>query len=207
MNEFDDLRDFMVERIGNWLEKMPEAIRTDVYAASLFIDEQGVEIIFSLNTNSRIKAAMAGQAGMPVIPALGLTGLPSDEAEAKWNYAFWLQNPNVRFLSPEGSQDAELWEMVLKKNSLPASDEEYEELDEEDLDRVDQKRLELMAELAIAVSMKLHQDMILQKTLKKVVPVLVHQLEYYDLTLKWTTAANPPGVAAEFNEYMSCAEC
>ena len=50
----------------------------------------------------------------------------------------------------------------------------------------------------VRLARHLHAIGLIDKTFGRPIPVLVHELEYYDAIADQAAAANPPGVAADF---------
>src|SRR3954447_4615218 len=90
-------------RVISALEATSLDVASDVYVVSLFVydeedDPRYPTITVGFNTESRV-ASTAGDA--------------SDEDEARWNFAFWLQNElaviGARKLDPEGAELRAQW--------------------------------------------------------------------------------------------------
>ncbi|MGI4865829.1 MAG: hypothetical protein ACRYFZ_18035 [Janthinobacterium lividum] len=123
----------------------------------------------------------------------------SGEAEAKWNYAFWLQN---ELASIGGETDTQLaaWFQLTPYYYSQAENEaadEDEALFDKLLSQGEQFDNEFV-EISISLIQQLFSEGIISDTFGKNIPVLLHELEYYDKPLAWTKRANPPGVADEF---------
>lgn len=52
--------------------------------------------------------------------------------------------------------------------------------------------------LCVQLARDLHASELIHRVLGRPVPVLVHELEYYEDIARWAEAANPPGVADDF---------
>jgi hypothetical protein len=128
---------------------------------------------------------------------------PTDEAEARWNYAFWLQNELAVIgdstRDPVGAQLRDQW---IKDSGLWFDEPEAAPVDAPDAwdavepmaDQITQRFVQACVQLAN----QLHADGLIQKIFGRPVPVLVHEVEYYDAIADQAEAANPPGVAADF---------
>ncbi len=86
--------------------------------------------------------------------------------EAKWNYAFWLQN----------------------------------EL-EDKLDEQDKQMQSVFMDIIVSVVKELHQRGVVKEQIGIDVPIIVHELEYYDLPIDWTIRSNPKPLIDEFLEF------
>lgn len=56
--------------------------------------------------------------------------------------------------------------------------------------------------LCVDVARRLHDDGAVQRWSGRPVPVLVHELEYYEAIAEQTRAANPPGLADDFCSWV-----
>jgi len=187
----ESLTEWITAHIQRRLREMPPQLAKDVYAISLYIDVAEQEITFSVNTNSQVELALAGK-------SKGY-GLPSGEQEARWNYAFWMQEPGSRFLTPPGSEDAKLWNSILEELGF----HQYSEKDDFDIEGYEIGVAKALSELCIKVSRALHASGIIQEVFHRDVPIIVHQLEYDDAIADITESANPAGVSAEFVAWVT----
>ncbi|AYC36345.1 hypothetical protein DWG14_00554 [Streptomyces griseorubiginosus] len=48
----------------------------------------------------------------------------------------------------------------------------------------------------------LHTNGVIERSVGRTVPVIVHELEYYEAIARQTETANPPGVADEFTAWV-----
>jgi len=177
-----DLKD----AVSSAIKTLPPDDRSDVYALSFFIyDEEDDPRIPTLtlgyNTTAKWQSSVSEA---------------SSSAEAKWNYAFWLQNTVLQF----GHSHTPSFPLVrewIESLSLSYTDQE----EDDDFERC----LELgyritshFVEGAVAVASDLHSTSILQDTFGRPVPILVHSLEYHDQIANQNRRANPGGTADEF---------
>lgn len=120
--------------------------------------------------------------------------------EAKWNYAFWLQNE----IGTIGGTDRNL-RLYFKERNLFYTQREYsraEKRGEEDkLDEQDEQMQKVFMDIIISVVQELHRKGIVKEQLGKEVPIIVHELEYYDLTIEWNIKCNPKPLVDEFLKY------
>jgi hypothetical protein len=56
--------------------------------------------------------------------------------------------------------------------------------------------------LCVAVAKRLHEAGVMSKKFGRLVPILVHELEYHDGIAEATRRANPRGLAAEFEKWI-----
>jgi hypothetical protein len=176
-----------------------------IYAMSFFIydeedDPRRPTVTLGYNTTERWdictpKAADGSDIGWPVA---------SDEQEAKWNYAFWLQNEEVvigRSDSPADPEGIRLRSDWIKAQGLSYSDED----EDADFDACMVRGEEItrnFVELCVRVARQLHEQGVIEARFGRSVPILVHELEYYDEIADQTRRANPPGLTGEFEDWI-----
>ncbi|MBD8388285.1 hypothetical protein [Dysgonomonas sp. BGC7] len=132
----------------------------------------------------------------------------SSRDEAKWNFAFWLQN-ELLTIGGAGDRDLVKW---FKHEDLFYSDEEHKFVEIGDkrwteLLNMDEKMQVLFMDVVIDICTRLHKEGHLEKKFGVHIPIVIHELEYYDLPVSWTKRGNPHNIVAEFvqwadNEYI-----
>ena len=129
-------------------------------------------------------------------------GTPSDEDEARWNFAFWLQNELDVIADPvhdpAGNFRRASW---IKELGLDYSDEE----EEDDFDAATEKGEQITAvflELLMSLTRELHATGILTEVFGRPIPVLIHELEYYDEIADQNRRANPSGLIEPFATWV-----
>lgn len=189
MNEITRFKEATYKMLEAGIRSIPDNEVPDIYALSCWYLAQDDEarypmVILSYNTNSHYQSQ---------IPAA------SSEAEAKWNYAFWLQNDIVAV----GGEDDD--HLAAWFAASPYYYSEEQNLDAEEDDALFEQLLEkanafndAFIEIIIECVSRLFSEGVISEKFGKHIPVLIHELEYYDKPLEWTTRANPPGVAEEF---------
>jgi hypothetical protein len=180
----------------------------DVYVVSFLVydeddDPRRPTLTIGYNTQTQVQQVLAAQPGSELLPA----GAPTDEAEARWNYAFWLQNELVVIgdstRDPVGAQLRDQW---IKDSGLWFDEPKAAPVDAPDAwdavepmaDQITQRFVQACVQLAN----QLHADGLIQKSFGRSVPALVHEVEYYDAIADQAEAANPPGVAADFATWV-----
>ena len=159
----------------------------DIYAISFWKDNLEDDprcpvITIGYNTLTQVEAAKKNA---------------SSPMEAKWNYAFWLQNE----IGTIGGNDKNL-RQYFKETNLFYTQQEYSRAEkrgeENKLDEQDNQMQSAFMDIIISVIQELHKRGVVKEHLGKEVPVIVHELEYYDLPIEWTTRSNPEPLIAEF---------
>ncbi|MFE9574535.1 hypothetical protein ACFYMW_39510 [Streptomyces sp. NPDC006692] len=130
-------------------------------------------------------------------------GDASDEAEARWNYAFWLQNELTVIgdltRDPDGAAARRRWinELGLWYDE-PANPEDWVSTVGSTAARIEANFKQACVQLARG----LHDDGVIATILGRPVPVVLHELEYYEAIARRTEAANPPGLADDFTAWV-----
>lgn len=192
MNDQQTFADMVFQKTVTALAGLPEETRDDVYALSFWLcggDEWLPSLLVSYNTRQQF------------VKKQGETHKQDDEA--KWNYAYWLQD-EAELLGVDAygnNQELRTW---LENAPFAYTEEQYEAMfnnDDEDIDEKSDEFYQAFIETQIAVVQRLFAEGVIARTFGKNIPVLVHELEYYDVPLAWTERANPKGLADEFLSY------
>lgn len=192
MNDQQAFADMVFQKTVTALAGLPEETRDDVYALSFWLcggDEWLPSLLVSYNTRQQF------------VKKQGETHKQDDEA--KWNYAYWLQD-EAELLGVDAygnNQELRTW---LENAPFAYTEEQYEAMfnnDDEDIDEKSDEFYQAFIETQIAVVQRLFAEGVIARTFGKNIPVLVHELEYYDVPLAWTERANPKGLADEFLSY------
>lgn len=187
---FDDHLQHLVERA---LVSIPVADADDIYAVSFLIDNEEDDprqptLTVGYNTETQARRSIPDA---------------SDQAEARWNYAFWIQNeltvvgdltsdPAGAAARQEWISDLGLWH--AEQAGLAGWSSAMGPL----APRIGARFHQICCRLARA----LHTTGVIERSVGRTVPVIVHELEYYEAIALQTEAANPPGIADEFTSWV-----
>ncbi|MFF4035164.1 hypothetical protein ACFYZ2_36435 [Streptomyces sviceus] len=127
----------------------------------------------------------------------------SDQAEARWNYAFWLQNELTVVgdltSDPAGATARQNWISDLGLRCREPTDL----ADGDSVAGPLAARIEAhFRQTCCQLARTLHTTGVIESSLGRSVPVIVHELEYYEAIARQTEAANPPGLADEFISWV-----
>ena len=177
------MKDILINEIKNCISAWD---KSDIYAISLFVYDEDDNpcqptVTLGYNTLTQFKSVIE---------------YAWDENEAKWNYAFWLQNCELMFGTGESQIVVESW---LEKNGYPyISNEEMfddnEDIDEDELIQI----TEAFVNVLIEIVQELHSSGFIKEQFGKDIPVLIHELEYYEKIAKQNLKANPPELLEDF---------
>jgi hypothetical protein len=184
--------DYVYQHAARALESVPADAAADVYVVSLLVydeddDPRRPTITVGYNTRTRV-GETAGDA--------------EDLDEARWNFAFWLQNELA--VVAESDQDPE--GARLRRDWIDSIGAWYsDEEEDEDFDATEERAVRIteeFVELAVRVVQRLHDEGVVERTFGRPLPTLIHELEYYDEIAEQNERANPDGLAADFARWV-----
>lgn len=156
----EKLKEMIIKSINGWSSD-------DIYAVSLFVDESdNMTVTLGYNTESQVKESLE----------------ETDEEEARWNYAFWLQNEELIFGEGKTEKDVTDW---IWKNNLE---------DEEEITQA-------FVDVLIQIVKELHEEKVLTKKFGHELPILIHELEYYEEIAIQNKKANGKYLPKEFIDF------
>ena len=164
---------------------------SDIYALSFWLygdedDPRRQVVDFNYNTLSQARDAQEDA---------------SDPEEAKWNFAFWLQNEIVMIGDEADTAGSELREAWINERGLMYTDED----EEADFDRCMQLGEKIYNEfwkICARVGKRLHDSGAIIARFGNSIPIIIHNLEYDDKGAAITREANPEGVADDFVKWV-----
>ncbi|MDI5903540.1 hypothetical protein, partial [Streptomyces sp. 12257] len=127
----------------------------------------------------------------------------SDQEEARWNYAFWIQNQLTVIgdltSDPDGAVVRQAWinELGLWYTE-PTDPSAWAATVGPLAAQIEAHFNQACCQLAKT----LHTTGAIERYVGRSVPVIVHELEYYEGIARRTEAANPPGLADEFTAWV-----
>lgn len=178
------LKDLIVSNIEAWTD-------VDIYAISLFVyddcdNPSRPTVTLGYNTESQVSAELSSA---------------SDEKEARWNYAFWLQNEFFCFGTEESAQTVNNWPA---ENGFPDYDDTVDVWDNEDIYEESQKITKAFVNVLISIVKEIHEQKILTQKFGKEIPILIHELEYYDEIAQQNIEANGKELVKDFTDFCLC---
>ena len=176
------------ERAVSALGSLSVDERADTYVVSFLVydfgdDPRRPELTIGSNTEYQVAAAV---------------NTASDEAEACWNYAFWLQNELATVGGPLDPDGERLIRDSFDAAGLGFADDDYSDAAIEIGDEMTRR---FVAECVQAVQ-HLHETGAVVEIFGRSIPVLVHELEYYEEIVEQNRRANPPGLTDEFAAWV-----
>lgn len=178
------------ERMAETLREIPAATAAEVNALSVWIyteEDEPPQFVADLSYNTETQFAR-------------MTDEAADANEARWNFAFWLQNPSMMIGSSEDETGRAARQQWLEEtgfaDELAAAEDEDREL--EICDDIESAFCEVVA----AACRQLHASGLITELFGRPIPIILHDLEYHEGTVDLTSAANPPDVIQPFVEWV-----
>lgn len=174
------------------LKSIRELNEDGIYALSLFVYDVNdnpcqPSVTFGYNTEAQVIDAMEYHC-------------PEDEAEARWNYAFWLQNKVFTFGMEEDT--TAILKEWLETNGFPYYEDDDEAWKNDEVyDEIEDITTGFVSELVELVQ-EIHAEGILTEKFGKELPILIHELEYYDVIAEQNVRANGETIVKEFTDWI-----
>lgn len=172
------MQEFLVKNMTKQIENVNDK---DIYAFDLYLEFEDDNpyqplIIFGYNTLTKVEEEMNSS--------------NVNELEAKWNYAYWLQNSLFTLGEESTYQIVEDW-LTKHRFGHQVSDEFI------NINLYNKIEKKLYNELANAVK-TVQKSNVIQKKFGKSLPIIIHELEYTDFIAKLNKKANPKDTIQEF---------
>lgn len=158
----------------------------DIYAVSLWVqdwDDDPFEPTVTLGYNTEEQVRV-------------MTPCASSAEEARWNFAFWLQNSEMVFGGKEetvgGSSDL-IIRWLQDSNVVFYTNEELDAMSPTEIDEAlvaGENVTKHFVEMLVRVVQGLHDSGFIQERFGKEIPILIHELEYYEEIADQNARAN-----------------
>lgn len=158
----------------------------DIYAVSLWVqdwDDDPFEPTVTLGYNTEEQVRV-------------MTPCASSAEEARWNFAFWLQNSEMVFGGKEetvgGSSDL-IIRWLQDSNAVFYTNEELDAMSPTEIDEAlvaGKNVTKHFVEMLVRVVQGLHDSGFIQERFGKEIPILIHELEYYEEIADQNARAN-----------------
>jgi hypothetical protein len=173
--------------ISSWMEP-------DIYVISFFIYDNGDNpcepvVTIGYNTERQYEKSIANA---------------YDNKEARWNFAFWLHNAETAYGGEfaygedDTKEDVAHW---IRSNGLPyypSFDDIPADLDDESLGELQVRITAEFVDILVEVIQELHKTGFIQEIFGKPIPIIVHELEYYDQIADQNVKANSMELVKDF---------
>ena len=176
------LEKMIVDSINSWTDK-------DIYAVSLYVsDEDGnpckPTVTLGYNTERQYESEASDD------------GLASDEEEARWNYACWLQNELFVFGTGETAEAVKQW-VIENGFEYSENSDDSEFSDENGSSEITKAFVAVLVDIVKDI----HEKGVLTEKFVEELPILIHELEYYDENAEQNIEANGEDLAGDFADW------
>ena len=172
----EQLKESIMQTVASWDEP-------DIYVVSLYVYDDNDDpcrptITVGYNTESYLNEQLE---------------YASDEEEARWNYAFWLQNDDLVFGVDDTADIVRDW--IIESGfaycqACETTPAEYES-----------EITKAFVEMLVDIVKELHESGFIKETFGHEIPVLIHELEYYYEIGEQNIRANGTELAGDFAEF------
>lgn len=179
----EQLKRLIISNIEKWTD-------TDIYAISLFVYDDcdnpcKPTVILGYNTENQIEIEMKRN---------------SDEEEVRWNYAFWIQNNFLCFGTDDSADIVKNW---INENNLPYYDDDDSAWSNNETYEETEKITEAFVNELISIVKEIHEQGILAQKFGKEIPIIIHELEYYDEIAEQNVKANGGELVMDFVKFCN----
>lgn len=181
------MKEQLKKRIISNIEKWTD---TDIYAISLFVNDDcdnpcKPTVTLGYNTEKQVTEELKENA---------------DEEEVRWNYAFWIQNDFFCFGTDDTADIVKNW---IKENNLPYYDDDDPAWDEDETYDETEEITEAFVDEIVRIVKEIHEQGILTQKFGKEIPIIIHELEYYDEIAEQNVEANGEELIRDFVRFCN----
>ncbi|WP_028544389.1 hypothetical protein [Paenibacillus taiwanensis] len=167
---------------------------SDIYVLSFYVETEDDDLrkprlVFGYNTETNYKENLTNA---------------SNRDEARWNYAFWLQNEEI--IIGDNYEDENFEALILRDQWVKDSKWYYgDELEEDNFDKAMDLGQQIVADFYQIVKetvKRLHNEGMIKSVFDKDIPLIIHELEYDDAIAEINKEINPKICIDEFVEWI-----
>lgn len=181
-----DIGDYVVRRIERAIAVHAPEDDAYVYSFEVRYDDNDPRlptVWFGWNTEAQVQATLEHRT--------------SDEVEARWNYAHWLQN-EIALIGGHGDADGATRFRAWLQHDVGRWYSDEEEADDFDATlEVGEEMTEAFWHTCVDVVAALHQRGRTLGPRGRLIPIIVHELEYHDETIEANERVNPAGLVPD----------
>ncbi|WP_105620006.1 hypothetical protein [Vallitalea okinawensis] len=187
-----NFEEYLYESMRNKIESWDSRLIEEIYAISFYIENK--------NDDYRLPSVTLGYNTWENVNKQQSDA--SDLDEAKWNYAFWLQNRELvigdSYFENNGAEKVDHW---IRELGLYFTDEE----EEKEFDRTCELGEEIKSnfvKIVLTTVQRLHKEKVILNKFSKEIPLIVHELEYYDEIAEQNLRVNPNDAIRDFVNWI-----
>lgn len=192
----DALVDLIVQRAMDALDTLPPAERADTYVVSFWVDDEDDEprlpvLRIGTNSESKVRESTPGSTDVARWP------IASDPAEARWNFAFWLQNVLTTIGGSADPEGRAIIENYFAGLGLAYEDDDFSD----EAIEVGERMTAAFVAACLESARRLHGNA-LPAIFGNDLPVVVHELEYGDAIAEQNRSCNDPDLVAGLTQWI-----
>lgn len=181
----EQIKKLIIDSINTWSEP-------DIYVISLFVYDYcdnpcKPTVTIGYNTEKQVQSELA-------------KGFAFNEEEARWNYAFWLQNDFFVFGEDETAEIVKNW---IIENGFPYN-EDYHTVGDDEYYEKTSEITKAFVSILIGIVQEIHSEGHLINKFGKELPIIIHEIEYYDEIAEQNIKANGQKLVNDFAEWCLC---
>ena len=170
------MRSYLISEIKKAVQRWD---KDDIYVISLYVCDDmdnpcEPTVTLGYNTEENYRASLEDASG---------------KLEARWNYAFWLQNEEFVFGKGKTQPIVKRW-IAQQGYRYYSFDEMFHGADEPDPDTFEGITHDFVNVL-VEVVQHLHASGFMMQQFNRPVPIIIHELEYYEEIARQNFSANP----------------
>ena len=182
----EQIEKLIIDSISVWTD-------IDIYVISLYVYDDcdnpcKPTVTLGYNTENQVQLEIS-------------KGFASDEGEARWNYAFWLQNSSFTFGKDETAETVKKW---LIASGFPYLEDDDVSWNNEEIIEKASNITNAFVSILIEIVRDIHKQGLLTRKFGKELPIIIHELEYYDEIADQNIKANGEKLANDFAEWCLC---
>ena len=184
----DALTELIIERAVAAFARISSEEAAQTYAVSFWVNDEEDDprvpvLTIGTNTEAQFRASVANA---------------DDDAEARWNFAFWLQNELAVVGGPADHAGRAIVDALFATLGLHLAEDDFSPASEAVSDRM----TTAFVSCCVDAARRLHEEGALHASFGRDLPVLVHELEYYDAIIEQNSRCNPPHLIAGFKRWI-----
>lgn len=181
----EQLKSMIISNIEKWTD-------TDIYAISLYVYDEcdnpcQPTVTLGYNTERQFNESISRA---------------SDEEEARWNYAFWIMNHFLYFGSGDTAEIVRNW---INEIGMPYyADDDPAWRNNELFDEILEKTegiTKAFVDVLVCIVKEIHEQGILTQKFGKEIPIIIHELEYYEEIAEQNIEANGKELVEDFVKF------
>lgn len=180
--------ELIVRRALAGFDRISPAEAADTYVVSFWVNDHEDDPtlpVLRVGTNTETNASASAPRA-------------SSADEARWNFAFWLHNDLATVGGPDDPEGRHAIDALFSELGLQFADD-----DSPSSYAVGDQMTSAFVSCCIEAARRLHDHEGFHRRFGRDLPILVHELEYYELIVEQNRRCNPPELVAPFAAWVA----